>query len=238
MFYKTAIALSAALLVTTSVSAQTAGSTVVSAGWLHLAPQSSSDPLRVTSPASVSGVRAGTGSSVSNADTVGLLVNHFITDNITAELVVGVPPKHDINGTGVYDSYGKLGSVKQWSPAIVVKYYFGDANTRFRPYIGAGVNYTWFSDAEITNSQFAAQRFFTTTDKISAKAKASWNPVITAGASYAINDRWYAGAFVSYVPLKTTATITATGTPVGTIVSEADIKVRPIVTSLHVGYRF
>jgi len=239
MFYKKGFICAAILCSATATHAQTAGSTIVSAGWLHLAPQSSSKPLQVLSPSVAAGPRAGTGSSVSSADTVGFLVNHFFTDNISGELVVGVPPTHKLNGTGSYEKYGELGSVKQWSPAVLVKYYFGDANTRFRPYVGLGVNYTWYSDAQVTNSQFAAAELKNgNTANTSVKADASWNPVFSVGANYAISDRWYAGAFVSYLPLKTTAKITTTGTPYGTITSQAEIKIRPIVTSINVGYRF
>lgn len=237
MFYKKGLICAAILCSATATQAQTAGSTIVSAGWLHLAPQSSSKPLEVTSPVNVT--KTGTGSSVSSADTLGLLVNHFFTDKIAGEFVLGVPPTHKLNGTGSYEKYGELGSVKQWSPAVLVKYFFGDATTRFRPYVGVGVNYTWYSDAKVTNSQFAAEQLLNgNTANTSVKADASWNPVFTVGANYALTDRWYAGAFVSYLPLKTTAKITTTGTPLGTVTSEASIKIRPIVTSLNIGYRF
>lgn len=237
MFYKKGLLCIAALCSATAIHAQTAGSTTVSLGWLHLAPQSSSKPLQVTSP--ISSTKPGTGSSVSSADTLGLLVNYFFTDNISTEFVLGVPPKHKLNGTGSYEQYGQLGSVRQWSPAIIAKYHFGPSSNRFRPFVGLGINYTWFTDAEVTNSQFAQQQLRNgNTAATSVKADASWNPVFNVGANFLISDRWYAGASVSYLPLKTTAKITTTGTPYGTITSQAEIKVRPIVTALYATYRF
>lgn len=238
MHYKrSGFILAAALCSATASYAQSTGDTIVSIGWLHLAPQSSSTPMQVTSP--LSQTKTGTGSKVSSADTVGLLVNHFFTDNIAGEFVLGIPPTHKLKGTGTLEQYGEIGSVKQWSPAVLVKYYFGAANDKFRPYVGVGVNYTWFSDAKVTNSQFSAQQLGTAnTANTSVKADASWNPVFSIGANYAITDKWYAGAFVSYLPLKTTAKLTTVGTPYGTVTSQASIKVRPIVTSLNIGYRF
>ncbi|MCC7006431.1 MAG: OmpW family protein [Ottowia sp.] len=239
MFYKNGITAAAILLCASAACAQSAGSVLVTAGWLHLAPQTASDPLRVTSvggtPTNI--VRTGTHTNVESADTVGLGINYFITDNIVGEVFAGVPPRHTITGTGTLQKYGELGNVKQWSPALLVKYYFGSATQRFRPYVGAGVNYTWFTNGQLTNSQFAKDNYGpgSSTD---VKADASWNPVFTLGASYAITDRWYAGAFVSYLPLQTTAKLTTTTATKTVVTSEANIKIRPIVTYLSVGYRF
>ncbi|MNR76248.1 hypothetical protein D3C72_69060 [compost metagenome] len=58
--------------------AQTAGSNIVNVGWFHLAPQDSSETLRINSPAVIAGPIAGTGASVSNADTLGLAFTHFL----------------------------------------------------------------------------------------------------------------------------------------------------------------
>lgn len=241
MFNKKGFVLAAVLLTTAPVYGQTAGSTIVGAGWLHLAPQSASDPLYIKSFGStaVNQSKLGTGSKVSAADTLGLTVNHFFTDNVAVELVAGLPPAHKISGTGVYDKYGELGSVKQWSPALLVKYYFGQAATRFRPYVGMGVNYTWFSDAEITNAQFSkAELQNTAPGMTSVKADASWNPVFNIGASYAIADRWYVMASVSYLPLKTTAHLTTTLGNGAKLETSANLRVRPIVSLLSVGYQF
>ena len=241
MFSKKGFVFAATLLATAPIYAQTAGSTIVGAGWLHLAPQSSSDPLYVKSSGGrvVNQSIPGTGSGVSAADTLGLTVNHFFTDNVSVELVAGLPPAHKINGTGTYDKYGELGSVKQWSPALLMKYYFGQATTKFRPYVGLGINYTWFSDAKITNAQFSqAELHAATPSMTSVKADASWNPVFNIGASYAITDRWYAMASVSYLPLKTTAHLTTTMVNGAKLESEANLRVRPIVSLLSVGYRF
>lgn len=241
MFNKKGLVLAAVLLTMAPVHAQTAGSTIVGAGWLHLAPQSASDPLYIDSiggsPKNQS--MPGTGSGVSAADTLGLTVNHFFTDNVAVELVAGLPPAHKISGTGVYDQYGELGSVKQWSPALLVKYYFGQATTRFRPYVGMGVNYTWFSDAKITNAQFTYDKLARTgPDMTSVKADASWNPVFNIGASYAIADRWYVMASVSYLPLKTTAHLTTTLLDGRKMETSANLRVRPIVSLLSIGYQF
>src|SRR6266702_4937914 len=63
---------------TTAAHAQSAGSFFVSTGWFHLAPQSSSEPLRVPSiggsPTNIT--EANTGASLSSADTIGVTAGY------------------------------------------------------------------------------------------------------------------------------------------------------------------
>ncbi|AGW92411.1 MULTISPECIES: OmpW/AlkL family protein [Cupriavidus] len=218
--------------------AQSAGSNIVSMGWFRVMPNSSADPLTVDSinGRPVGMTRPNTGADIESADTVGLAFTHYFTDNISGEIVAGIPPKHDVKGTGNYAQYGKLGSVKQWSPALLVKYHFFDAKTKFRPYVGIGVNYTWFTDETITNQNFVNHEFLPGAN-MTASAKPSWNPVFNIGANYAIDDNWFVGLSVSYLPLSTRATFTTQAGPV-TIVSHTKIKIDPVVTFLNVGYRF
>ncbi len=159
--HKKMLVATAAMALAGVAQAQSAGSNIISLGWFRVMPNSSADPLTVDS---INGrplglVKQGTGADIESADTVGLAFTHFFTDNISGEFVAGIPPKHDVKGDGTFAKYGKLGSVKQWSPALLVKYHFFDAKTKFRPYIGIGVNYTWFSDETISNQTFVNNEF-------------------------------------------------------------------------------
>jgi outer membrane protein len=225
---------------TTAAHAQSAGSIYVTTGWFHLAPQSSSEPLRVTSiggsPTNIT--EANTGASLDSADTIGLAAGYFITDHIATEFVMGYPPSFDINGTGSLEQFGKLGQAKQWSPTLLFKYYFNAPTAAFRPYLGLGVSRIWFTDEHISNSAFEANVLHGPT---SVTTDSSWEPVFNAGFTYAFNQHWFAGLSVSYLPLSTTAKLnTAAATPVGTLTvqSQTKIKLNPIVTYVNIGYRF
>lgn len=50
-----------------------------------------------------------------------------------------------------------LATAKQWSPAVVVQYYFGEPASRFRPYVGLGVSYNFFTDIEVGSNVAADQ---------------------------------------------------------------------------------
>lgn len=216
--------------ITSAAHAQTAGTFYFTTGWFHLSPQSSSDPLQMTSP--FSHTLSGTGAKLSDADTIGVAAGYFVTDHIAAELVVGYPPSFDLNGSGSLAQFGKLGEAKQWSPTLLFKYYFNAPTASFRPYLGLGVSRVWFTNAHITNSTFETYGLGgpTTVDTDS-----SWAPVFNAGFSYAFDQHWFAGVSVSYLPLSTTAKLY---TPSTTAHYQTKIKLNPIVSYVNVGYRF
>lgn len=220
--------------------AQSAGSFYVSTGWLHLSPQDSSDSLFLygVGGTPVNKSIPNTGAGINDADTLGLAAGYFVTDHISTELVMGIPPKFDITGKGQFEKFGVLGRAYQWSPAVLLRYHFNDANAKFRPYVGIGATYVWFTGAKITNGAFENGALGGPT---SAQTSNQWAPVFNAGFTYNFTDHWFAGLSISYIPVSVTATFTtAKRTQVGTLTetSKAKISLNPIVTYLNVGYRF
>ncbi|SDV48277.1 OmpW/AlkL family protein [Chitinasiproducens palmae] len=225
--------------------AQSAGSFVANVGWFHFAPQDSSRPLEVTRPGQAAVTVPGTGATVSNADTVGITGTYFITDNIAAEAVFGYPPRFKLYGEGGLGKLGQLGSASEWSPTLLLKYYFGQAGSRFRPYVGAGASYVWYGNvklnAAMANGSFlapGAAQGVVAVGPTSADLTSSVAPVVNAGLAYNINDRWSISASVSYMWLSTRATLT-TRLPNGAqITSQTRLKIDPIITFVSLGYRF
>ena len=213
--------------------AQSAGSNIVGMGWFHISPRDSSEGLTT-----VRGYDGNAHSSVSNADTLGLTFTHFLTDNMAVTADLGVPPTFDLTGTGTLARYGHIGSAKQWSPAVVAKYYFGGSSSKFRPFLGAGLSYVWYSDVTLspTFQNVASGGSGTATASLSN----SWAPVLNAGASYNFNEKWSLNLSVSYLPLKTDAVITGhpSAAPSMNVVSTTSITLNPVVTLLSLGYKF
>jgi len=91
------------------------------------------------------------GSGLTTTDTVvpELDITYFFTRNIAAELILGTTP-HSITGTG---SINGLPVGKAWllPPTLTFQYHFTDFGA-FKPYIGAGVNYTIFYNQSAGNS--------------------------------------------------------------------------------------
>lgn len=70
-------------------------------------------------------------------------ISYFFTPNIAAELVLTYPQKHDVK-LGNFD----IGSLKHLPPTLLLQYHFCPEGT-VRPYVGAGINYTHFSDVDL-----------------------------------------------------------------------------------------
>ncbi|VWC00101.1 putative outer membrane protein [Burkholderia aenigmatica] len=266
----------AAVLAPLAAHAQSAGSNVVTLGWFHVMPQQSSTPMTtnvaptpINTPLRLppSFTSPGTGLRTSGADTVGLTVSHFLTDHIAVTSVAGVPPVFKVSGQGTIRPPGPAGalgtqniglasvnpivkSVRQWSPAMLLQYYFGAATAKFRPFLGLGVSYNWFSDLQL-NSNFikqtqdnlgailAAGAGKPGTTSVEAKASSSWQPVFNAGLQYNMTEHFGLIASVTYIPLKTTSTVTIKAAD-GTVLSESksDLKADPIISYVGMTYKF
>ncbi|WP_353646041.1 OmpW family protein [Mesorhizobium sp. WSM2239] len=84
------------------------------------------------------------GSDLSYLDTVTpeLDISYFFTDNIAAELVLGTTYAN-IVGQGTIGDLGEIGKVWLLPPTLTLQYHLTDFGA-FKPYVGAGVNYTVF----------------------------------------------------------------------------------------------
>jgi outer membrane protein len=238
MKLKQFLAIAATFACATAAHAQSAGSVVLNVGWFHLSPQSSSDPLEIVSSGghTYDAYVTGTGASVKAADTLGLSAQYFFTDHIATELVGGIAPKFELDGAGSLSSLGKLGTVKQWSPALLLKYYFAQANSTVRPFLGLGVSRVWFTDGTITNSTLNTLLGGQTSV---SSIKNSWAPVFNGGLVYNFNKHWSAALSISYLPLSTTGQFSSTNASTGAVtISQTKITLNPIVSFLSVGYTF
>jgi outer membrane protein len=140
--------------------------------------------------------------------------------------------------------------VRQWSPALLLQYYFASATAAFRPFVGLGVSYNWFSDIELNPNFVAATRnnlgavLAAGANKpgptsVDAKASSSWAPVFNVGGVYNVSRRWGLTASVTYIPLKTKSSVimkAADGTVLG--VTQGELKADPIIAFLAVSYKF
>ncbi|WP_027798048.1 OmpW/AlkL family protein [Paraburkholderia dilworthii] len=236
------LALAAALFTGTAAHAQSAGDFVLGAGWFHLAPQDSSKPLAVNA-LGTSVTKTGTGASVDDSDTFGLTATYFFTDHIATTAVLGIPPKFNLTGTGSLAALGQIGSAYEWSPTLLMKYYFNDPQSRFRPYLGAGASYVWYSGVKLSSAVSSGSFLYSSAygtaleGTTTAKLGSSFAPVINAGFAYNIDKHWSVDLSLSYMWLSTRATLT-TKSAVGTVTSTTKLKLNPIISFVSIGYRF
>jgi outer membrane protein len=174
---------------------------------------------------------------VQDKSTLFLSISRSITDNIDAELALGLPPTHDVAikiinpalpaGLQAFD--GQIGArVRQVAPTAFINYKFGEKKSTLRPFVGIGINYTKFDKATSTAAGNAINGGATNI-ALEDSVGLAWQ----LGASYQINDQWsLSGAWAS-AKVRTTITTNTLGT-----VRTADIKFRPSVFTLSMGYAF
>ncbi|MBS0534724.1 MAG: OmpW family protein [Proteobacteria bacterium] len=127
---------------------------------------------------------AGSGLTTSDAIVPELDITYFFTRNWAAELILGVT-KHHVTGTGVAATDG-LDVGKAWllPPTLTLQYHFTDFGA-FKPYIGAGVNYTVFFSQTAGNTANAAGVIITR-----SHLHNSFAPAVQVGFDYMIDRHW------------------------------------------------
>lgn len=145
---------------------------------------------------------------VKNAVSLFGSLGRFLDDHWAVEgLLLAVPFRHDVHGAGTIERLGKVATVKQLPPTLILHRYFGDFDARFRPSIGIGLNYTKFFEAKAAPALEAY-----TGGRTRIKMKPSWGLGLFAGGQYRISDRLHVKLTLGYVRVRTTATLTTTDT--------------------------
>jgi len=156
------------------------------------------------------------GLSINNKTFPEVDFSYFIAPNIAAELILTYPQKQRI-----YSNGNEIGSLKHLPPTLTLQYHFNPAGT-FRPYVGAGVNYTNFSSVSFAPAVEAAL-------KPGIKHN-SWGLAWQAGADIQVAKGTYLNFDVKKVKLGTT--VYSNGASAG------KFKVDPLLASVGLGWRF
>ena len=154
------------------------------------------------------GAAGAAGVSINNKWIPEVDVSYFFTPNFAAELILTYPQKHDVRLNG-----GKIGSLKHLAPTVLGQYHFTGMGA-FKPYVGAGINYTRFSSVDIAGGTLTIK-------------KNSWGPALQLGFDYALDKNWSLNFDVKKVYIDTKVS-----GGIGTF------KVDPVLVGLGVGYRF
>jgi len=137
---------------------------------------------------------------------------YFFSPNLAAELILTYPQKHDVSSSA---HGGRIGSLKHLPPTLTLQYHFATGQA-FKPYVGAGLNYTRFSSVNLP-AGFSID-------------KNSFGLALQAGMDFAIDKQWSLNLDLKKVAIRTD--LSANGANLGTI------KVDPTLFSVGVGYKF
>jgi outer membrane protein len=162
--------------------------------------------------------------NIDNSIVPELDLTYFFTPNIAAELILAVTP-HDISGTGALAGYAS----DAWllPPTLLAQYHF-NPGAKFKPYVGAGLNYTVFFNEDDKGRTVAAG--LTTTN---TKLDDEFGWALQAGVDIHIRDNMYLNLDVKKLWLYTEATVRTTA---NTTV-RADVDINPWIVGIGVGWK-
>ena len=158
--------------------------------------------------------------TINNKTIPELDITYFFTPNIAAELVLTVPQKQRV--TVEQSALGgpvEIGTFKHLPPSLLLQYHFIPDGI-FRPYVGAGLNYTRISSTKLSVPTVGALEL----------DHNSFGLALGAGLDIAIAKNVFLNFDVKKVQIRTDVKLA--GTKVSTV------KVDPWLIGVGVGYRF
>jgi outer membrane protein len=201
--------------------AQAAGSMLVKVGWNKIVPHVESDDL---SPPALPGTKI----DIESASSLVITAAYMFTDNISMEFLGGLPYKHDIVAAGSGAGAGKIGSVHQISPTVVLQYRFLEAQAPLRPYVGGGLTWARFYDTEGSAALTAVTNPGGSPTTIGSDT--AWGGTVEAGVNYKVDSHWFIDAAMLKTWIKTNPTL-STGQTISA-------KLNPMSFQVSVGYAF
>lgn len=150
---------------------------------------------------------------------------YFFTDNIAAELILATSP-HEIQGTGDIAALGQVGETWVLPPTLTVQYHFNPMGP-FRPYVGAGLNYTIFYGEDTSSSLNDA------IGETSLDVDPSLGWAVQAGMDYDFSEKWFANVDVKYINIETEVILRT-----GVAANKIDLDINPLVVGVGIGRRF
>ncbi|MEO8118267.1 MAG: OmpW family outer membrane protein [Rhodoferax sp.] len=168
--------------------------------------------VRAVNLDSANGDSTGLGLSINNKTMPELDISYFINKNVALELVLTVPQEHTLSSSVVG---GSIGTLDHLPPTLLVQYHF-DAGS-FKPYVGAGVNYTRFSSVNLKVPGADIDRN-------------SFGGALQVGVDIPLSGNMYLNFDVKKVYIGTDVSVN--GTKIGTF------KVDPVLIGVGLGWRF
>lgn len=166
--------------------------------------------------ATVTGALTGSSINIDNSVVPEVDVSYFLTDNIALELIAATTP-HDVHAA-TSGGYLDLGSAWLLPPTLTAQYHFTNLGA-YKPYVGAGVNYTifWNEDAGSSINNI--------------KYENSFGPALQAGVDYMLDEHWLVNMDVKKIWINSDVKINS-----GAV--RADVDINPWIVGVGFGYKF
>jgi outer membrane protein len=170
---------------------------------VHLDPANHSDQ--------VGGVGASDRLTINSKTIPDFDISYFFTPNWATELVLTVPQKQKVYLDGT-----NIGSFKHLPPTLTLQYHF-TPDSKFSPYLGAGVNYTRITGVDLLNGNAKLE-------------SSSVGLALQAGIDYKLGKNWSLNFDVKKIQIDSDVRTAA-----GKI---SNVQIDPWLIGVGVGYRF
>ena len=202
---------------------------VVRLGYAHVKFNLNAGDLQGPPGTTPPGLRIG----AESVDIPAISYERRFSPNWAVQLQAGIPPTITTFGTGAAAPVGTVAKARIWFPTVMALYTFTDVPI-VKPYIGVGVNYTFFTNERPSDAYTAALQGTSS----SMHLKDSWGLYMRLGLEYPIDQHWSINVEYSTFRLKTKATIITKTPSFGDIGRTIDIKDSPRIFGLTAGYKF
>lgn len=165
-------------------------------------------------PKSDNGSLAGGAFAVDVQDKTGpaFTLGYRFHDKVGVELLAALPFEHDIALNGDH-----LASTKHLPPTLTLQYYpLGGSESPVQPYVGAGINYTRFSDERLAIGELELDD--------------AWGAAAQVGVDLLIDEHWALNAAAWYLDIDTDAKINGA--------AASTVTIDPMVVMAGLSYRF
>ncbi|MGQ0502037.1 MAG: OmpW/AlkL family protein [Panacagrimonas sp.] len=170
-------------------------------------------------------VAEGTSATVEDVQTAAAAISYFAGDHFSLSFVGGIPPTFTLTGSGTVRPPGVAGTISsinlddhanqpaatatEWNPAVLFTMCFREPGDRLRPFVSLGVTYVFFTDEKLNRNLkaslendfgrlLALAHLEPGPTHASASAEAGLFPVVNAGLTYRLGDRWGVSGSLTY----------------------------------------
>ncbi len=204
---------------TSSAFSQKAGTWSVRGGWLQVAPDVNSGNL---TPSPLPGFQA----DILKNTRFGGGINYTLNDHWAVDIPLAAPFRHDIVGAGSAAGFGQLGKVRSIPVTVLGQYRLGAAQANLRPYVGLGLVYARFDQANPSATLLS----ITGDPNTSVSVSSRWGTAWQAGADWSLTPHWFIHSSVSKILVSTRANL-STG-------QSLNLALDPWSFAIGLGYRF
>ena len=155
----------------------------------------------------------GLGLNVNNKTIPEIDISYFINKNLAVELILTVPQKQTVNSTALGTD---IGTFKHLPPVITLQYHF-DNFADFKPYVGAGLNYTQITQVNLLDGGANINSH-------------SWGGALQAGIDFPIDKNLSFNIDIKKLSLKTDVFVGGANRGV--------LKLDPTLIGVGLGYRY